>query len=160
MGTHSLIIMRVKNQTTKVFDIHCILYQQFDGNPEVVGAQLCRLLSELKMINGIPLGEKGSFANGAGCLFAQIVSYFKLEAGGAYLENPFDYQLQEWNYYVDVDQSNGSQSNVTITVENQDTMLFCGSVKDCQTKFSMNPKVQSPKEEFTHRQSVLRKFNL
>ena len=156
MGTHSLIIMREKK--SDAFNVYAVLYQQYDGDPNGVGAQLCRLLTELKISNGIPFGEKNAgIANGAGCLFAQIISYFKIEAGGAYLESPNNISHEEWNYYVDV-----SELDVTVTISNGNTHthLFSGTPKECQTEFLMNPSIPSPREYKNHLESVLKKYNL
>jgi hypothetical protein len=154
MGTHSLIMMREKQQDN-TYVVYAVLYQQFDGGPTVVGAQLCRLLSELKITNGLPVGEKGGYANGAGCLFAQIISYFKIEAGGSYLINPNNVVPEEWNYCVDV-----NNMDVILSVTEGTTMLYTGGVKDCQTHFNMDPYQQSPKEYANHRDAVLKKYKL
>lgn len=102
MGTHSLIIMRVKKGDT--FVTYCKLYQQFDGYPSGVGMQLLDFLNKITLVNGF-VGRNTNSANGASCLFAQIVAKFKSDIGGAYIEDPNSTDLEEYNYYVDVDDS-------------------------------------------------------
>lgn len=99
MGTHSYIIMRVKRGEN--FVTYCNLYQQYDGYPTGVGLDLLNFLIKKVMVNGF--GGDPNQANGASCLFAQIVAKFKLGVGGAYLEDPNSTDLEYFNYYVDVD---------------------------------------------------------
>jgi hypothetical protein len=70
------------------------------------------LLSK-KLVNGFQ--NSGNEANGAGCLFAQIIAHFKTGVGAAYLTNPHDDDLEDFNYYVDVD-----DQNLTISVSIND----------------------------------------
>ena len=68
MGTRSLT--RVYNENSQaLFN----LYRQYDGYPSGHGSQLFEFL-------------KGKVANGAGCLAAQLIAYFKTGTGGFYLE--------------------------------------------------------------------------
>ncbi len=80
MGTRSL---------TKVFDEQgeqlLNFYRQFDGYPSGHGAELAEFLSGGKIVNGLRLGEEGTFFNGSGCLAAQLVANFKQESGGFYI---------------------------------------------------------------------------
>ena len=101
MGTHSLIIMRVKLDDGSYL-IWAVLYQQLDGYFSGVGKTLVQFLSGMVITNGIKFGEKRKTANGPGCLFAQIITLFKTGVGGAYLEQPDVEEGEEYNYYVDV----------------------------------------------------------
>lgn len=102
MGTHSYIIMRVKHG--EKWEIYCKLYQQYDGYPKGVGMDLLNFLVVKKLVNGFNNRDQNQ-ANGAGCLFAQIISHFKHGVGGAYICNPNDDDLEYYNYYVDVDET-------------------------------------------------------
>lgn len=107
MGTHSLIIMQT-NEKGKLI-VYAVLYQQYDGyykGKGSVGTQLFTFLRGMQVVNGIPLGvNTDKSANGAGDLFAQLVSHFKgRKVGGAYLVAPSDYQHEEYNYFVTVDE--------------------------------------------------------
>lgn len=113
MGTHSLIIMRVKNAENFTPIPICALYQQFDGGLEYVGKILLEFLSKITVTNGIRMTFVGTklvtppnTANGSGCLFAQIVKLFKKDVGGAYLINPVTAESdpEEYTYFIDVDE--------------------------------------------------------
>lgn len=151
MGTHSLIIMRVKN-TNGEYTPYCALYQQFDGHIEHVGKILFDFLSKITLTNGISMvfiGRKlvppPNTANGAGCLFAQIVKLFKSDVGGAYLVNPVtaETDLEEYNYFVDVDEHTLTTS---VKVSLYDNVLYEGSANEafntCMQKMHEEEKMQ------------------
>lgn len=142
MGTHSFIIMRVK-QVDGSYKEWFRLYQQYDGYPDYVGARLCEWLKNVTMVSGIPMSGDGQkhYANGPACLFAQLVVLFKetLPAqrdqggtqsmlgrpGGAYLYPPSEAYDEEWNYYVDVD---SESKNITFQAfQRSEKILFCGT---------------------------------
>jgi len=54
-----------------------VMYRQFDGYPDGHGVDLHNFLLGFKLYNGYPSNITGKAANGAGCLWAQIISYFK-----------------------------------------------------------------------------------
>lgn len=144
MGTHSFIVMRVKQQDGS-YQEWFRLYQQYDGYPGCVGARLCEWLKNITMVSGIPIRDgRKHYANGPACLFAQLVVLFKgtLPAqrdqeglggtqslmgrpGGAYLYPPSEAYDEEWNYYVDVDPES---NNITFQAfQSSDKILFCGT---------------------------------
>jgi hypothetical protein len=62
------------------------MYQQYDGSPRFVGVELAEFVNPIKIINGISGSIKvGEYANGPGCLAAQIVQEFKKDVGYTYL---------------------------------------------------------------------------
>ena len=62
------------------------MYQQYDGYPSYVGVKLAEFIKPIKIINGISGSVKiGEYANGPGCLAAQIVQEFKHDVGYTYL---------------------------------------------------------------------------
>ena len=65
------------------------MYQQYDGYPSYVGVKLAEFIKPIKIINGIPGSldsvKIGKYANGPGCLAAQIVQEFKHDVGYTYL---------------------------------------------------------------------------
>jgi hypothetical protein len=119
--------MRVKNGD--VYRVWCVLYQQYDGYLSVVGKKLIEFLSSVVLVNGIPLGDTRKFANGAGCLFVQIITLFKDKVGGAYLINPNDICDEEWNYYVDVD---AEKLSINLGINNGGDILFDRDIKDAK----------------------------
>lgn len=79
MGTRCLTVIKDHNNTSDI----CVLYRQSDGYPEGHGAELKERFQGFTIGNGLT-GEP-RFANGMGCLAAQLVAAFKTKAGGFYL---------------------------------------------------------------------------
>lgn len=76
------------------------LYRQYDGYMEGHGAELAAFLNTIRVGNGLP-GDTTGFANGMGCLAAQIVAHFKTEAGYFYLHHPSETDCgQDYTYHV------------------------------------------------------------
>lgn len=101
MGTRSLTF--VYDGETPIIN----LYRQYDGYPTGHGAELAGFLSQFEMVNGIPVGKvfEKKYANGMGCLAAQLVSNFKVEAGGFYLYPTSAVDCgQDYEYHVYKDQ--------------------------------------------------------
>jgi hypothetical protein len=106
MGTRSLTYVydsyENENGQNESAPIIC-MYRQFDGYPEGHGAELAEFLSKFHVGNGISGSVKmGTFANGMGCLAAQMVAHFKKDVGNIYLYIP---ELnkdcwQEYEYHV------------------------------------------------------------
>ena len=115
MGTRSL---------TFVYDsgnpIMC-MYRQFDGYPEGHGQELAEFLNTLQVGNGIS-GNPNlfEFANGMGCLAAQMIVCFKKTPGGFYIY-PVDLNQdcwQDYEYHVYEDK---------VVVKNPTEVIFEGS---------------------------------
>jgi hypothetical protein len=75
---------------TKVFDSNnnelLTMYGQWDGYPSGHGQDLKDLLADFQICNGISKNQDtGKWANGMGCLAAQIVAHFKKEIGSFYI---------------------------------------------------------------------------
>lgn len=80
MGTRSLTIVTDENGCTIAN-----MYRQFDGYPEGHGVELAEFLNGMLIVDGISGREPDKFANGLGCLSAQIVAHFKHKPGDIYL---------------------------------------------------------------------------
>jgi hypothetical protein len=97
MGTRSLTYFFEDGKPFAAF------YRQMDGYPEGHGADLGKILAGLTLVNGYQSGqEAGKFANGPGCLAAQVVAELKAEhgIGGIYLINPNpDANKEGWQEY-------------------------------------------------------------
>ena len=130
MGTHSLIVMRFKRNNN--YDVYCKLYQQFDGYLNGVGKTLIDFLLSITLVNGIT-GE-GNEANGAGCLFAQIIKLFKKRVGGSYIVDPNSNHEEAYMYYVDVDENSRTME---IGIEEDGGISFRGSLE--QASQLINP---------------------
>jgi hypothetical protein len=93
MGTRSLTYV-YEGETP----IIC-MYRQFDGYPEGHGQELANFLNELSIGNGISgKPDLFSFANGMGCLAAQMIVWFKKSPGGFYI-HPIDFNQDCWQEY-------------------------------------------------------------
>ena len=63
------------------------VYKHYDGYPSGHPTDLAKFLNGFKIVNG--LGQDTyKVANGLGCLAAQYVAAFKMDAGDMYIENP------------------------------------------------------------------------
>ena len=102
MGTRSNTF--VKDEDGKII---CNMYRQYDGYLSGHGADLLSKFGEIKIINGIEMGQTvGTHANGMGCFSAQMVAYFKQKIGGIYLfghdgkvtqDNDYTYEISPKN---------------------------------------------------------------
>ena len=124
MGTHSLIIMRTKDKEGK-YTIWCIIYQEYDGHIGGVGKKLVEFLNKIKLTNSIPFGvDISNIANGAGCLFAQMISYFKIGIGGCYIIPSENYKEEEYNYYVDIN----FDLTINIIIKHGNNIMYQGNI--------------------------------
>ena len=115
MGTRSLTYV-YEGETP----IMC-MYRQFDGYLEGHGQELANFLNELTIGNGISgKPELFTFANGMGCLAAQMLVWFKKTPGGFYI-HPIDFNqdcLQEYEYHVYENK---------VVIKDPDEVIFTGS---------------------------------
>jgi hypothetical protein len=82
MGTRSLTIVAEKDGGVE--DV--VMYRQMDGYLEGHGTELLDAFEHIQICNGYGVGQEvGKWANGMGCLAAQIVAHFKDGIGGFYL---------------------------------------------------------------------------
>lgn len=87
MGTRSLTFVYDNyrdEQGKMVYRPIINLYRQYDGYPSGHGQDLVNFLAPLRVGNGIG-ADSTNFANGMGCLAAQLVANFKEGAGQFYL---------------------------------------------------------------------------
>ena len=118
MGTRSLTYV-YEGETP----IIC-MYRQYDGYPEGHGQELANFLNELAIgegISGSP--ELFTYANGMGCLAAQMIVNFKKSPGGFYIFAIDSHRdcLQEYEYHV---------YEKKIIVKNPDEVIFEGSYEE------------------------------
>ena len=97
MGTRCLTYVYVEDTP-----IVC-MYRQFDGYPSGHGVELAEFLTQIEMGDGMAgKPELFSFANGMGCLAAQMIVNFKKSPGGFYIY-PVELDQacwQEYEYHV------------------------------------------------------------
>ena len=116
MGTRS--VTNVMDEDGKTVMVS--LYRQYDGYPEGHGEELAEFLKDMKIVNGISLGEgeNDRCANGMGCLAAQIVSHFKDGIGGFYLVTPKKrHPMVDYIYTVTQSKPGFPQHNETVTLK-------------------------------------------
>ena len=76
------------------------IYRQSDGYPTGHGKELKEILGSMKIVNGFQSEmEMGEYANGLGCMAAQLVARLKKRIGGIYLEPSDEY----WSYLLEAD---------------------------------------------------------
>ena len=80
MGTRSLTVFNDDDGAEIV-----VMYQQYDGYPTGVGAELKELLSGKKIVNGFGTDDDGKAFNGGSCLAASVVAALKSGIGNVYL---------------------------------------------------------------------------
>ena len=100
------------------------MYRQFDGYPSGHGQELAEFLMPFKVINGIGSGQDvpGKFANGMGCLAAQMIAHFKNSVGGFYIHPVTDTDCwQDYEYHVYENK---------VVVKNPTEVIFEGSWDD------------------------------
>jgi len=107
MGTRSLTTVIEKgNWDGKDWKQKIVtMYRQMDGYPSGMGADLAEFLDGGEVVNGISLMDnKKVIFNGAGCLAAQMVAYFKDGPGGYYLHRGGTINCgEDYRYEVIVD---------------------------------------------------------
>ena len=113
MGTRCLTVFREADGTEIV-----VLYRQLDGYPSGHGEELERLLESKTLVNGLPLRDDPSLANGMGCLAAQVVAHLKTGPGGFYLHPAGTRGVgEEYVYTVEPAESSGLGRVKIITEE-------------------------------------------
>ena len=127
MGTRSLTyVFTERNEFQgKVYEPRPLicLYRQYDGYPTGHGRELADFLDGMKVVNGLG-SETEKLANGMGCLAAQLVANFKVEAGQFYMEEA---RLQndcgqEYEYHVYAD-----KVEIIKIGSNNDNVIFSGT---------------------------------
>lgn len=83
MGTRSLTVVVDKSWDSSKELV--VMYRQCDGYPSGHGKELKEFLSGMKIVNGINSTLRGTkFANGMGCLAAQMLAHFKKDREGGF----------------------------------------------------------------------------
>ena len=126
MGTRSLTVLYTEKPTTEIV----VMYRQMDGYPSGHGQELVDFLNRLTLCNGIPCATDRDiiYANGAECLAAQVVAYFKEGAGEIYLYPAHTRNCgAEYTYHVF---PQVEKNTINLRVESYDSVIYFGSTKD------------------------------
>ena len=99
------------------------MYRQFDGYPSGHGSELATFLNSFDaIVNGISVGDTRRIANGMGCLAAQLIAYFKIDAGGFYMYPVTANDCgQEYEYHVYENK---------VVVKNPTEVIFSGTWRE------------------------------
>lgn len=120
MGTRSLTFVYSDNAR-----VMC-MYRQFDGYPSGHGRDLSKFLGSFDaVVNGMRIGDTRKIANGMGCLAAQLVANFKVEAGHFYLyPTDTDDAGQEYEYHIHENK---------VIVKDPTEVIFSGTWEEFET---------------------------
>lgn len=126
MGTRSITTI-IDSQWGKPVKL-CTMYRQYDGYPSGHGKELSEFLSGMRVCNGYGTEQaKGKWANGAGCLAAQMVAHFKDGIGGIYLTAPrTELEGEDYGYEIKINED----LSITVKVMDGSKKAFEGTVKD------------------------------
>ena len=107
------------------------IYQQYDGYPSYMAVEYANFLKGLSVGNGISGSDKlGEFANGPGCLAAQLIQKFKTRAGGLYLQPLLKSHYLEGEGWVDYIYTllpkEGHETYMTIYDTGEEKVIFVG----------------------------------
>jgi len=99
------------------------MYRQFDGYPSGHGSNLAEFLNSFDaIVNGISVGDNRKIANGMGCLAAQLIAHFKIDAGGFYMYPVTAKDCgQEYEYHVYENK---------VVVKNPTEVIFSGTWRE------------------------------
>jgi hypothetical protein len=99
------------------------MYRQFDGYPSGHGSELATFLNSFDaIVNGISVGDTRRIANGMGCLAAQLIAHFKIDAGGFYMYPVTAKDCgQEYEYHVYENK---------VVVKNPTEVIFSGTWRE------------------------------
>lgn len=125
MGTRSITTI-IDNQWGKPEKV-CTMYAQFDGYPSGHGVALFDFLVKMKPCNG--LGGKApqgmEWANGAGCLAAQMIKHFKDGPGGFYMtKTRTTLAGEDYGYEITFNQN----MTLTVVAKSYKGKIFGGSL--------------------------------
>lgn len=126
MSTRSLT--RIIDNEFDTNELLCVIYRQFDGYPEVHGAELKEFLKDKTIVNGISatLDKNKYLANGAGCLAAQLIAHLKDGVGNIYIEQPSLETTQEYVYTI----TTKSEHPIKLTVQRRNKVIYDGTIND------------------------------
>ena len=90
MSTRSLVRFAKREEGVSFSEhperVEVQVYKHYDGYPSGHPVDLAKFLKDFKIVNGLGQDTYRT-ANGLGCLAAQYVAAFKMDAGDLYIEN-------------------------------------------------------------------------
>lgn len=132
MGTRS---------ATRVWDeagnLLVIIYGQHDGYPTGVGADIKESVGGHVVVNGISGNEPRPFANGMGCLAAQLIVDLKTDVGGIYIvPASFEAEWVDFVYDLRCERAEiaGPPVRPRLTVTSGERVIYEGALGDFDPK--------------------------
>lgn len=128
MGTRSLTIIKDNDKDLLV------MYRQHDGYLSGHGADLRKRFRSHSIVNGISEHQSAEkFANGMGCLAAQVVAHFKDRIGGIYI-HPADSRDcgEDFTYTLYITEQPEFQRPAVLKLKAQDgeTTIYDGPISE------------------------------
>ena len=135
MGTRAATVF-VDNEFETPTEL-CVLYRQFDGYLDGHGKELKEFLQGMQIVNGMRGDEGSKYANGCGCLAAQVISHFKQQSphGGFYVYPPGNRQY--YTYFL----TTKSRQPLLLRVEYGDKVIYDGPLDE------FNPDMEMPNND-------------
>ena len=91
MSTRSLVRFTTREEGVSFSEhperVEVQVYKHYDGYPSGHPTALAEFLKDFNIVNGLGQ-DTHKVANGLGCLAAQYVAAFKMDAGDIYIESP------------------------------------------------------------------------
>jgi len=112
------------------------VYKHYDGYPEGHPTELAKFLRDFKIVDGLGQDTYGT-ANGLGCLAAQYVAAFKMDAGDLYVENP-DTQHGDIEYITYVWGTENKDIWMSIFDVYDEECIFVGKPQQLIDKYDTN----------------------
>jgi hypothetical protein len=127
MGTRSNTVVINTGHSPEVVLLN--MYRQMDGYLSGHGKDLYEFLKDMQICNGYGTEQqKGRWANGMGCLAAQIVANFKDGIGGIYLEKPVKTLDNDYGYII---RGNTYEAgDLSIEVQKWGKKVFSGTIAE------------------------------
>ena len=110
------------------------VYKHWDGYPSGHPTQLANWLVDKKIVNGIGT-DTWNVANGLGCLAAQYIAAFKMEAGDLYVESPEHSEHGDIEYVTYVWGDYGKSIWMSIFDTYEDKCIFVGKPQELIDKY-------------------------
>ena len=134
MGTRSLTFIYETRTVSEPQPLMC-MYKQMDGYPSGYGKNLFDFLKDFTIINGMGnLDPDKKYANGAGCLAAQLVAHFKTDVGGFYLYPTNTYDVgEQYTYDIfppEINEFNDKQIWHIEVSDSADEVIFAGDLQE------------------------------
>lgn len=102
------------------------IYTQFDGYLSGYGIKLVNYLSSMTIVYGYNSTQKnGHYANGMGCLSAQLIKHFKDGIGGYYITDSSN--SQEYDYHI-----YSHDDKIHVKIFEYEVVIFDGNLFDFQ----------------------------